>query len=378
MMMIQMTLMIRLNVIRTVLMVPMALVPLITLVILMILLILIRVADTRNDENWDLYEDPPPPPAKSEASAASDNHEPEGSPAPAENGAEVKDGASSNGIEADAESPDLKVTNDRDSPETAITTPSPGDKQLGFDEWPNLLATEKPQDEERRHDEEELGDEEELTDSAEVAQCRKEDYFGPIANIPAHAIVGLAKRVLSQLGHSIDNVYVKGEASGSFNLCKFINTDCPNLPEKGLVIKVPGSGWGSYWTEERETVFLTEVATMKLIHEKTDGQFPVPKLLDHDSTFHNELGVPYIMMECMPGVSALEVWFDHGPNPCWRLAPESEENPEKDALRQWFLWSLAEKMAMLRSIEFPQTGMVYSRRKESHSCRRYLRQSRHR
>jgi hypothetical protein len=179
------------------------------------------------------------------------------------------------------------------------------------------------------------------------------DYFGPIVDISDKSFVELVKRRLGMPDASPRDIYVKGEASGDFNMVKFVH--CKG---QDLAIKVPGAGWDKYWTEDRAEILVSEVTTLELIRTKTDAKCPVPHVLGHDDAMDNEIGAPYIIMERLPRSSALDLWYDYKQDGEYYYEPETLENEDKAALRERFLWSLAEKMSLLRSIQVPKIGML--------------------
>lgn len=174
-----------------------------------------------------------------------------------------------------------------------------------------------------------------------------------VEKIPDTAFVELVQRRLPSSQPSrpdLKGCFVYGETSGSFNVVKFIRFN-----GRHIIVKVPK--WGTQWTKDRAYLLRSEVETMKLIFEKTDGKFPIPLVLDHDDSQHNEICAPYVIMEQMPGCSALAVWFDHDRDDgTWLYSLKSDT--DKRALRERFLWSLAQKMSMLQHIQFDQIGML--------------------
>ncbi|KAH7138386.1 hypothetical protein B0J11DRAFT_450577 [Dendryphion nanum] len=176
--------------------------------------------------------------------------------------------------------------------------------------------------------------------------------WGPIPKIPDAAFIELIKRRLAPEQSDLKEIEVYGETAGSFNAIKFIRFN-----GRYVIVKVPSSGWGSRWTEDRAYILRSEVETMKMIHDKTEGDFPVPLVLDFDDTLRNEICAPYIIMEHMHGNSALELWYDYqGADKTWYYSLKS--SAEKRSLRERFLWSLAKTMSSLQTIQFDSAGML--------------------
>ncbi|KAF2802986.1 uncharacterized protein BDZ99DRAFT_349362, partial [Mytilinidion resinicola] len=113
-----------------------------------------------------------------------------------------------------------------------------------------------------------------------------------------------------------------------------------------VAIKVPAIGHAARWMPVDAENLRSEALTMDYIRLKT--KFPVPKVLDFDTTFNNPIGCPYIMMEFVEGISAYDAWF-----------PEEEGDLPLEEVRENILTSLAGAMAELRYLEFDKIGMLH-------------------
>ncbi|KAF2794146.1 hypothetical protein K505DRAFT_384461 [Melanomma pulvis-pyrius CBS 109.77] len=186
---------------------------------------------------------------------------------------------------------------------------------------------------------------------------REDQYWwNPNTDIPEEAFKLLMVNTLRQKRLVegmivIEDVEILHHVAGSFNAITIVR--CQN---KELVIKVPFSGHGSHWTTERKYMLESEIATMELIFQQTEGKFPVPLVIDYDLGMDNELRAPYIIMEKKAGVPAYEGWYDfQGSNGCgfYEISPD-----EKVQWRMTFLESLAQHMAELNELRSYEIGMV--------------------
>ena len=74
------------------------------------------------------------------------------------------------------------------------------------------------------------------------------------------------------------------------------------------VLKVPANGHPERWDAAASEALISEGFTMRLIRRQTT--IPVPEVFAFDSSCENELGCPFILMECIPGKPLHEVWWD--------------------------------------------------------------------
>jgi hypothetical protein len=122
------------------------------------------------------------------------------------------------------------------------------------------------------------------------------------------------------------------------------------------VVRIPGHGNSSTWTEEDAHNLTREVDTMRLVHQHTD--VPVPEIFGYSATCDNSLGHPFILMQAIDGESAFDFWFGGEPydwNSLWKTADEPP--PEIEQKRVNFLRSLARCMSSLESLTFTKIGL---------------------
>ncbi|KAK3081088.1 hypothetical protein LTS18_010360 [Coniosporium uncinatum] len=87
---------------------------------------------------------------------------------------------------------------------------------------------------------------------------------------------------------------------------------------------------------------------MKYIKHTAPG-FPIPEVVAYDETYSNEVGHPFILMTRMPGMSLQEFW----------LCDEQSLSPtDLQTKRKVILTSLAQTMAQLSELSFPESGML--------------------
>ena len=65
----------------------------------------------------------------------------------------------------------------------------------------------------------------------------------------------------------------------------------------------------SNWSEDEQgTLVQGEVDCLKLVKERTT--VPVPTVFGYSTSTHNEIGAPFILMECLPGNCGLDLHRD--------------------------------------------------------------------
>jgi aminoglycoside phosphotransferase (APT) family kinase protein len=167
------------------------------------------------------------------------------------------------------------------------------------------------------------------------------EVFGPLATISEDSLVALASRIGTQVLHvSTNNARFVKRVCGSYNIVHVIE-----LETMKLVIRVPATGWGAGMTKTAADALASQVATMRLIRQKTEA--PVPEIYDWDPTNNNEIGAPFICMAFLPGEPTSRVWFDLS------NGPEAREE-----LRLNILTSLSSIMAQFSSISFDKIGSI--------------------
>ncbi|KAH6982304.1 hypothetical protein BKA56DRAFT_720763 [Ilyonectria sp. MPI-CAGE-AT-0026] len=130
------------------------------------------------------------------------------------------------------------------------------------------------------------------------------ETFGPLLAITAESLILLASNIANQCLHiSCSSGKLVARIAGDFNIIHIVE-----LENIKLVIRVPATGWGSGMTPTTARAMESQVATMRLIRNKTT--IPVPEIYALDTTDDNEIGAPYLCMSFIPGKPVSEVWFD--------------------------------------------------------------------
>ncbi|OTA56856.1 hypothetical protein K449DRAFT_399248 [Hypoxylon sp. EC38] len=73
------------------------------------------------------------------------------------------------------------------------------------------------------------------------------------------------------------------------------------------IIKVPGNGTPDTWDQLCAEALRTEALVLYMLASETS--VPVPEVIDADSSPHNQIHVPYLIMEFIDGYPLDEVWF---------------------------------------------------------------------
>jgi len=137
--------------------------------------------------------------------------------------------------------------------------------------------------------------------------------------------------------------------AGSFNKIGIFQCNDGREDKQCLVIRITDvTSWGRYKPDAVAQVLRSEVDTMKYIKHTASG-FPIPEVVAYDETYSNEVGHPFILMTRMPGMSLQEFW----------LRDECLLSPtELQTKRKTILTSLAQTMAQLSKLSFPESGML--------------------
>ncbi|KAL6409801.1 hypothetical protein AUP68_06198 [Ilyonectria robusta] len=166
------------------------------------------------------------------------------------------------------------------------------------------------------------------------------ETFGPLLAITAESLILLASNIANQCLHiSCSSGKLVARIAGDFNIIHIVE-----LENIKLVIRVPATGWGSGMTPTTARAMESQVATMRLIRNKTT--IPIPEIYALDTTDDNEIGAPYLCMSFIPGKPVSQVWFD-GPG---TLARED--------LRLRILTSLSQTMAQFSCMVFDKMGSI--------------------
>ncbi|KAI1397701.1 hypothetical protein F4819DRAFT_71176 [Hypoxylon fuscum] len=109
------------------------------------------------------------------------------------------------------------------------------------------------------------------------------------------------------------------------------------------IIKIPANGTPDTWDKLNTEAVRAEALVLNLL--KTETKVPVPEIIDADSGPHNELHVPYLMMEFVEGQPLDRVWFGDG---------EGEGKLGEKRIK--ILRGLAKAMLQLGKFEFDRGG----------------------
>ncbi|KAL7804899.1 kinase-like domain-containing protein [Trichoderma aethiopicum] len=165
--------------------------------------------------------------------------------------------------------------------------------------------------------------------------------FGPLLDITDKSLIRLASRIAND---SLKTTTGSGgkllaRIDGSYNIVHIVEVESTKL-----VIRVPCTGWGSGMTPIAAQAMESQVATMRLIRNKTN--IPVPEIYAFDTTADNEIGAPFLCMSFLPGRTVSQLWFD-----------DSGALPLEE-LRLRILTSVSQAMTQLSCLEFDTMGAI--------------------
>jgi hypothetical protein len=110
------------------------------------------------------------------------------------------------------------------------------------------------------------------------------------------------------------------------------------------VLRIPCPGENGHFTPAASRLIRSEAMTMNFVRENTS--IPIPKIYAFDESTNNEVGAPYILMDCVEGFRVSEKWFDcTGPTPL-----------EERRLR--ILDTVATAMSQLSQFQFHKIGSL--------------------
>jgi hypothetical protein len=154
--------------------------------------------------------------------------------------------------------------------------------------------------------------------------------------------------------------HITKRKEGSFHHCVFFRIETGEKSEQAYVLKIPAHGTPENWQESDAFMLRNEAVLVQHIRHHT--KCPVPEVVAFDETLDNSIGVPYILMKELEGMTAADLWQgQHLPNP-----PDSvddgylnadDPSPELEALRVHFLGSLARSMSELQTLDFARIGI---------------------
>ncbi|OTB04000.1 hypothetical protein M426DRAFT_59501, partial [Hypoxylon sp. CI-4A] len=110
------------------------------------------------------------------------------------------------------------------------------------------------------------------------------------------------------------------------------------------IIKIPVNGTPDTWDKLCAETLRTEALTLYMIASETS--IPVPEIIDADSSPHNDLHAPYLIMEYVEGTTLDQVWFRQ----------DDEDEIRVRERRTKVLKGLAKSMLQLGKFEFERGG----------------------
>ncbi|KAI1079604.1 hypothetical protein F5B20DRAFT_590463 [Whalleya microplaca] len=121
------------------------------------------------------------------------------------------------------------------------------------------------------------------------------------------------------------------------------------------VVKIPAAGTPDVWDRLSADALRSEALLLNLLRTRTG--VPVPEVIDADCEVHNEIHVPYLIMEFVEGRSAERVWFEDGKEGEESACDDGDRGRGRKAERRTkILRGVAQAMLELGRFEFEQGG----------------------
>ncbi|KAI2779857.1 hypothetical protein F4815DRAFT_493743 [Daldinia loculata] len=148
------------------------------------------------------------------------------------------------------------------------------------------------------------------------SQRKHHDYAGILSHIDIAAIASFAfgimqtrERFTSANGSSpLQLPQIDGPFLGSAHIFYSIEfVGFHNREDSKWIIKIPINGTPDIWDELCAEALRTEALVLYML--RTETCVPVPAIIDADSSPHNEIHVPYLIMEYVTGLTLDQVWF---------------------------------------------------------------------
>ncbi|KAF1966339.1 hypothetical protein BU23DRAFT_603640 [Bimuria novae-zelandiae CBS 107.79] len=199
--------------------------------------------------------------------------------------------------------------------------------------------------------------------SEEKSEDERKDW-NSIRALPEEKYVSLVRDSLLRESKDtlIHQCTVVGSRGGSFHHAVIVVVVCKRKGDRmnkseRYVVRVPAHGVASLWRDEDKYMMRREVELLRLIHHHT--KVPVPRVVDFcdDLDSLHGLGAPWILMEMLPGDSAVKVWYDAPYKYETAYLTADVPSPETHRKRVNLLSSLASCMAELQKLEFDAIGM---------------------
>lgn len=131
-----------------------------------------------------------------------------------------------------------------------------------------------------------------------------------------------------------------GVAEGSNNRVHFIEY----IDGEKVCIRIPVNGHAGAWSVADGQALRSQALILRWLKRTT--KLPVPDVLGFGEDLSNSLGAPYVIMSVAEGRPLVEVWNE-----------DSNKYPLEE-LRQRILKSLANALAKLRFLQFPEGGTL--------------------
>lgn len=122
--------------------------------------------------------------------------------------------------------------------------------------------------------------------------------------------IDIARKVLNM---SVSHATVTERMQGTYHLMNVVQFDNGSR----FIIRIPAVGWGHGLSHAAGEALKSEIATMRLIREKTTT--PLPDIYAWDHTCNNIMRAPYICMSYVPGRPVCKVWYGSKDNYQLRL-----------------------------------------------------------
>ncbi len=170
-----------------------------------------------------------------------------------------------------------------------------------------------------------------------------QEYWGPTRSTTKEALISLAKRYIprNQVSNNEGTCKLVSRQHGVYNSVYTIQFEDGDK----ACIRVPACGWSQRWQHEDVQLLRSTALAMRMLENKTS--VPLPRVLAYDCSFENEILAPFILMTCIDGTGARQVWnADEG------LVP-------KEARRQNILKGIAQAMSGLRHLKYSKSGSFW-------------------
>ena len=169
-------------------------------------------------------------------------------------------------------------------------------------------------------------------------------YWGPTKDLEDAALVSLVE---SRIRSSGDDGEIKSwsmvvRQHGVYNSVYILES---TGSDQKVCVRVPACAWSERWNEVEEQLFQCTARALRMLQAKTT--VPIPRVIAYDCSFDNDIAAPFILMDCIRGVGARQVW-----NALDGAVP-------RETRRQNILRSIAEAMAGLKDLEYPSSGSLW-------------------